>query len=247
MEHSLTAHSLTYRRMAHAFCVEVSDWTGDRTPSLSAHLHDEAQVTVVFSGRRYFRVGTEKLVIPAGSFVLIPAGVPHMSVGVAEEGTRSRDIFLSQDFMTSVACSQIVLGKLPELAEQDAVFDKLVSALTSGNSGHLQRRMCQPGKTLPDEIVQAVRDSADPVSKIAIETGLTREGFIRKFSREFGMTPLAYRIACRASRARAALRGDLTPIMAAYEAGFADQSHLGRVFRKNFGTTPAAFSRIWRS
>lgn len=246
MEQPLTAHCLTYRRLTHALCIEVSDWSGDRTPSLSPHLHDEAQATAVFSGCRYFRVGSETLVIPAGSFAIIPAGVPHMSVGVCEEGTRSRDIFLSQAFTASVGCSQIMFGSLPRVPEdeQDIIFDTLLEAFRSED---LFRQSVQLGTTLPDEIIQAVRESAEPIATIAGETGLTREGFIRKFARDVGMTPLAYRIACRASRARAALRADQTPVMAAYDAGFADQSHLGRVFRKNFGTTPAAFARIWRS
>ncbi|MGI9506756.1 MAG: helix-turn-helix domain-containing protein, partial [Geminicoccaceae bacterium] len=64
---------------------------------------------------------------------------------------------------------------------------------------------------------------------------------------EMGMTPHAYRIAERASLARAKLRRGEKPAFAAYDAGFADQSHLGRVFRKAFGTTPARYRQAWRA
>jgi AraC-like DNA-binding protein len=38
----------------------------------------------------------------------------------------------------------------------------------------------------------------------------------------------------------------VAPAKAAADAGFADQSHLGRAFRSHFGTTPKAYRQAMR-
>ncbi len=236
----------TYQRLTHPFGVEASDWLGVRSPFLSAHLHEEAQLSIVYSGLRRFGIGEEVLSVPAGSFIVIPAGVPHMSVGVGGVKTCSRDIFLSPDWIWSQGASHALFGEVPfPLASaQDIDTDSLLDALSQMD---FLRKALRLETKLPAGVVEAVRCGNDSVAEIAREVGLSREGFIRKFAREIGMTPYAYRVAHRASRARAMLRRDCAPAEAAQNAGFADQSHLGRVFRRNFGTTPAAYARVWRA
>jgi len=84
------------------------------------------------------------------------------------------------------------------------------------------------------------------IGSIARSAGTTREGFIRRFRRLVGLTPHAYRIAARLNAARYLLASDISPAEAAADAGFADQSHLGRAFRSHFGTTPNAYRRAMR-
>ena len=236
----------TYRRLTHPCGVEVSDWQGVRSPFLSAHLHDEAQLSIVYSGLRRFGIGEEVFSVPAGSFIVIPAGVPHMSVGVGGVKTCSRDIFLSPDWAWSRSAAHVLLGEapFPLTSAQDIDTDSLLNSLSRTD---LLRKALRLERKLPAAVVEAVRCGNDSVAEIAREVGLSREGFIRKFAREIGMTPYAYRVAHRASRARAMLRREYAPAEAAQDAGFADQSHLGRVFRRNFGTTPAAYARVWRA
>lgn len=235
----------TYQRLSHPYGVEASDWLGTRSPFLSAHLHEEAQLSVVYSGFRRFRIGGEVFSVPGGSFIVIPARVPHMSVGVGGVTTFSRDIFLSTDWRSSESPSHALLGEIPSTLPRahDLDTDSLLETL---DNAVVIRKTLPLERTLPVEIVDAVRHRQLSIAEIARETRLSREGFIRKFAREIGMTPHAYRVAHRATRARAMLRRNYTPAAAAQDAGFADQSHLGRVFRRNFGTTPAAYARVWR-
>lgn len=70
---------------------------------------------------------------------------------------------------------------------------------------------------------------------------LSRYHFIRKFKREAGLTPHQYVIQNRLRKAKELIRGKVPLALAAAEAGFFDQSHLNRWFKRNLGVTPLAY------
>jgi AraC-like DNA-binding protein len=79
------------------------------------------------------------------------------------------------------------------------------------------------------------------LAEIALETGLSRYQLIRSFRSEVGMPPYAWLAQHRVARARALLdRGHGLAETAAL-AGFADQAHLTRWFRRVVGITPGAY------
>ena len=80
-----------------------------------------------------------------------------------------------------------------------------------------------------------------PIAEIAAMAGLRRESFTRLFTQRVGMPPHAYRLADRLNAARQRLREGAVLAELAAELGFADQSHLGRHFRRMFGTSPRAY------
>lgn len=66
--------------------------------------------------------------------------------------------------------------------------------------------------------------------------------FTKKFRSEFGCTPHFYVIMKRLNHAKRLLRRQDVPIKAvAAEAGFSDQSHMTRLFRRFLSVTPAEF------
>ncbi|HEX2778704.1 MAG TPA: AraC family transcriptional regulator [Gemmatimonadaceae bacterium] len=72
--------------------------------------------------------------------------------------------------------------------------------------------------------------------------GLTEWHLIRAFHREFGLPPHAYHLRLRLAAASELLVAGLSVSTAAYECGFADQSHLSRKFKEVHGLTPAAWA-----
>lgn len=85
---------------------------------------------------------------------------------------------------------------------------------------------------------------AEPIrlQEIAAEAGVRPARLVQAFRRRYQMTPGDYLRHIRVSRARALLlRSDLPLAAVASLCGFADQSHLTRLFRQTFGVTPAAF------
>jgi AraC-like DNA-binding protein len=62
------------------------------------------------------------------------------------------------------------------------------------------------------------------------------------FSREFGISPHQYVTSRRVDLARGLLLDGMPPSLAAAAAGFCDQSHLSRSFRRVLGATPGTFA-----
>ena len=81
-------------------------------------------------------------------------------------------------------------------------------------------------------------------SELADMAGIDRFRLTRLFQRTFGTSPHAYLVRLRLRAARRLLAIGRTPAQVAAEVGFADQSHLGRWFRRAYRMTPAAYRRM---
>jgi AraC-like DNA-binding protein len=85
------------------------------------------------------------------------------------------------------------------------------------------------------------------LSELAELCGLSRSHFIRAFKQSTGMPPYRWLLMQRVKRAKDLLRGTKMPIAEiALTCGFADQSHLTRVFSKAFRISPGAWRREWK-
>lgn len=94
-------------------------------------------------------------------------------------------------------------------------------------------------EALHDRCVEDIR-----ISDIARLAGVHPIHLARTFREFFGGTPGDYLRRCRLDRAAALLtRNELPIARIAAEAGFADQSHFSKAFRKAFSTSPSEFRR----
>jgi len=82
------------------------------------------------------------------------------------------------------------------------------------------------------------------LDELADMAGIDRFRLTRLFQRTFGTSPHAYLVRLRLRAARRLLAIGRTPAQVAAEVGFADQSHLGRWFRRAYRMTPAAYRRM---
>lgn len=94
------------------------------------------------------------------------------------------------------------------------------------------------------EAMDAAFDGDLGLEELALAAGTDRFRLTRAFSAAYGLAPHAYLVQRRLNRARFLLSRGETPASAAAATGFADQSHLGRWFRRAFGLTPAAYRRL---
>jgi AraC-like DNA-binding protein len=86
---------------------------------------------------------------------------------------------------------------------------------------------------------------ADPPSldDLAVAAGMSPFALLRAFRGETGLPPHAYLNQLRVRHARRLLDGGLAPAIVAAEAGFADQAHLTRHFKRVVGVPPGAYQR----
>jgi AraC-like DNA-binding protein len=81
------------------------------------------------------------------------------------------------------------------------------------------------------------------LSDMAKMTGLSRYQVLRRFERAYGLPPHAWLLRQRAERARALIRSGMGLAAAAACSGFSDQSHMTRIFVRQFGFTPGAWRK----
>ncbi|MDQ0248802.1 AraC family transcriptional regulator [Sphingomonas kyeonggiensis] len=94
------------------------------------------------------------------------------------------------------------------------------------------------------ELIEASLDGNISLNILAEECGLSRAHFARSFRQSTGMPPHQWLLERRVDRAREMLRDERIPISeVAIHCGFADQSHLSRVFRKFAGVSPLAWRK----
>jgi len=79
------------------------------------------------------------------------------------------------------------------------------------------------------------------LDELAKESSITKFHLAREFTRRFGAPPHEYLNMVRISRAMESLRSGQSISTSAMEAGFFDQSHLTRHFKRVYGITPGEF------
>jgi AraC family transcriptional regulator len=94
------------------------------------------------------------------------------------------------------------------------------------------------------ELMDAQSDRQLTLDVLAREAGLSLTHFARAFKESVGRAPHQHLMALRLERARRLLEAPEPALSdVAARAGFADQAHLTRLFKRQFGVTPGAFVR----
>lgn len=169
------------------------------------------------------------LVLQAAAEVLPPNRVPPMWRPVA------RDARLAMAFERWYVRLDANAGRLSCEEAQTALLARLLLAQAGLAAPRLANpALCRARQRLDDD------PATDPgLEALATDAGLSRFQFLRAFASTYGITPHAYLVQRRLMRARALLTSGSTIADAALAAGFSDQSHLSRTFKRCWGHSPA--------
>ncbi|MDZ3830354.1 MAG: AraC family transcriptional regulator [Sphingopyxis sp.] len=239
-----------------------------RVGAFSPHRHDTYTIAVTTSGVQSFNYRGERWQSLPGQAVILHPDEVHDGYCSDPSGFSYRAAYLPPVHVQTV----IGGAALPFLAKgvstdaelvgsalrliamctadadlfgyQDALH-QLVSAMQRCDGGP-----SPAGRNVNREAVMRVREFLDSVPAPATNldhleklAGYNRWQLSRDFRALLGTSPYRYLQCRRLERASELLRSGLGIAAAAHEAGFADQSHFGRVFKRTFGTTPLAWHR----
>jgi AraC-like DNA-binding protein len=185
------------------------------------------------------------------SYRMLYIDVPWL-VGIQQDVGISRNHHF-QPFSTTMTTS-------PELY---AGLQRVYDVITDPQAEHLQKHSAaltfmtavqqalSPTRDLPRygrrglvRAAEFIRDNysrAIGLDEICSAASLSASYLIRAFKDEYGMTPHAYLINCRIEFSRAQLRRGRPIAEVALAAGFSDQAHLQRCFKKFVAATPGQY------
>ena len=123
-----------------------------------------------------------------------------------------------------------------QLVHQAGVRPPRVERARGGLAPGVRRRVL--------ELMDARADRNLSIDELAQVAGLSPTHFARAFKQSVGRAPHQHLMSLRLERARRLLeRPDTGLSDVAQRAGFADQAHFTRFFKRRFGVTPGAFVR----
>lgn len=129
---------------------------------------------------------------------------------------------------------------------RDLALDRLVTGLIGWAPAVADRR--SPVVPVPVRRALALLEdkATDDIglAELATAAGCDRFRLHRLFRECLGVSPHRYLVTLRLRLARKLLAQGCAPATVATEVGFADQSHLGRWFRRAYRLTPAAYRRL---
>ena len=239
------------------------------------HAHESYSFGVTETGAQAFTCRHGRHVSSRGMVMAFNPDDPHDGHAAGDGGFTYRMVHIWPEFFASLTGTPLPLFGSPVI-EDPAVAASvrgLHLALT-GRATELERyeRLAGTARLLlrhtsgrgprpgpPDlRVATRVRDlihdaAADPTAAagltaadLAAAAGCSRFVAYRAFSRAYGLAPSDYQRQLRIRAARRLLSGGVSPARAAAEAGFADQAHLTRWFRRYYGVTPGAYQAAVR-
>jgi AraC-like DNA-binding protein len=241
-------------------------WSHRYTP----HLHQTYAIALIEHGVERFRCGAARFEAPAGSVVVIPPGEVHDGERGSEQGWSCRVFYPAPALLAALAAElhdseprapvfdRVVLGDASLFSALRALHGVLLHSHDALERASAWRAAMTPllragGARLPrigreDAAVRKVQDllradltAALRLHDLACAVGLSPWHLNRVFSRTVGLPPHAWRNQWRLAQAKRLLRSGQPPAEVAAILGFADQSHLHRLFKRAFGVTPGGY------
>jgi AraC-like DNA-binding protein len=227
------------------------------------HAHDDWTVLLIDSGAVSYDLDRVRHLALPDAVTVLPPGVPHDGRSATQgRGFRKRVLYLESawlpesapsaaaaeptfddpDIVASVRAIHDALREPAELldAEHEALVlrDRLLARLDGPERRTADAPLARRLRVLLDDRIL----ESFTISDAAAELGAHPSHLIRSFTAAHGMPPHRYLISRRVDRARRLLVDGWHVADAAASAGFYDQAHLTRHFRRILGTTPARFS-----
>jgi AraC-like DNA-binding protein len=247
----------------------------DTAHSFPRHTHDRFGIGMIDRGAQRSLSGRGTVEASAGDVITVNPGEVHDGMPVDDGGRAWRMLYIDCSAI-SVALADTSEDRMRERefalpATNDLklrrLFDRLFYSVTSGSGS--SALLCEElllrlvNAAMPEERTSASIGVAGPVGRardlidddparvvtladLARECGLSRFQLVRGFAEATGLTPHAYLIQRRIALARRLIADGEALAATAAVCGFADQSHMTRLFVRLYGISPGAYARAVR-
>ncbi|ANS42151.1 AraC family transcriptional regulator [Serratia inhibens] len=235
--------------------------------SFGRHTHDQFGIGLMDRGAQKSLSGRGRVESSAGDIITVNPGEVHDGSPLA--GARAWRMIYLQPERLNQCFADISEGKFtsgefshpvfsnPQLA---ACFNRLFCAVTQNDRLAAEESLLvmaaalaeiprphlafpQDGIVRAREMIDDEPDSPLTLAELAAEACLSQYQLLRGFKRRTGLTPHAYLLQRRLLLARRLILAGDELAEVANACGFADQSHMTRLFVRSFGYTPGSFSR----
>lgn len=255
-------------RVVETFQAGLRAVLADTAHAFPRHSHDEFGIGLMEAGGQLSASGRGQVTAGAGDIITVNPGEVHDGTPLRQESRRWRMLYLEPSLMTALAhgidpdadgevefTAPVLsdrriaqrfsyafhgLSEHSSLAGEEALL-VLTAGLLSARSAGLTDPL-HPGLRRAKALIDDAPDTDISLTRLADEAGLSRFQVLRSFAAHYGLTPHAYLMQRRANLARNLIRSGRPLADIAFEAGYADQSHMTRDFRRRYGLTPAAFA-----
>ncbi|RMQ42705.1 hypothetical protein ALQ04_200005 [Pseudomonas cichorii] len=236
------------------------------------HWHDAWAVGVVLKGAhdnsaRHNGSG----VVTQGQVTLIEPGQLHAGRAIGSAPCQYLMLYLPERLLNDAECwhqgpRSVVQRQgfyAPKLAEgllaasrlesasglhAEVIWSNLINEFVSEVTGFCVReqiggvRSVNRAAKLARQYLHDNLGNAFSLDQLAHAAGISKYHLCRLFTASFGLAPQQYLRQIRVQHARDLLRGTASLSDVALQSGFADQSHLGRAFKRAYGVTPGAYA-----
>jgi AraC-like DNA-binding protein len=230
--------------------------------AFAPHRHDTYAIGVTLSGVQTFRYrGERRHCLPGQCHILHPdethdggagtdAGfryrIIYIDPSLVQEALGGRPLpFLPDPVIRSTDFARELLSSVLDM--EDPIDDVRRIEIAVAVAGMLDAASGNAARRTPLRIrsLRRVRDliAASPEIRRALDelegvAALDRWTLARQFRAAFGTSPSRFRTMRQLDRARGMMKAGMPLAEAALAAGFADQSHLSRMFKRAYGLTP---------
>lgn len=244
-----------------------------RSHEFNLHFHAEFTLGLVDAGQEDFLLAGRLRRLQRGAVYLLAPHAPHASNAVDAAGWAYRSLYIEPELVAEIhpglarsprniiirhghlytAISEIIreLEQTGDAATKIQMLKKALSLLT-GHPDFLDAS-AHSEPFLPRRI-RKVRDTmmanaAGPLrlGDLAALVDWHPHYLAERFRDYLGISPMAYVTSCRLTMAKVRLASGDAIAETAVNAGFFDQSHLCRHFKRALGVTPGAFRRTFQA
>ena len=251
--------------------IEVISIASDR--SFSRHTHDEFGFGYLASGRQKSWSGRGQVEACAGDVITVNPQELHDGVVRQGESRYWRMLFLTPDALASLTDLPAHRMEVENPVLHDAATFRQVKKLVDGIAAEgselpalkeaamlvlrkIFGSVVQESQPRRDQYSTAISRVLDRIKSETAESlsladyaetaGMSRYQVLRRFHKEVGLTPHAYLTQHRIKLAHRNILAGKSLAEVAAISGFADQSHLTRVFVKQLGFTPGSLQAVTR-